>query len=162
MTKHNSEAVTFRRANDADVESIMQFNLKLAMETEQKTLEPNTIRQGVSSGLQQFPEAQYFVAEHEDQIVGQLMFTREWSDWRNGWMLWLQSVYVEQQFRNQGVFRDLLKLAQDTVSQDGRAIGIRLYVERENETAMAAYSRLGFRDAGYRILEIVPLDDRVR
>ena len=85
------------------------------------------------------------------------MITYEWSDWRNGWMLWLQSVYVQQEFRSQGVFRGLLNDALTTVNVDSEAIGLRLYVEKENDGAIAAYRRLGFEDAGYRILEIIPL-----
>ena len=150
---------TFRRARDDDVTAITRLNLRLAAETEDKALAPDTLRRGVSRGFLQFPEVQYFVAEHGHQVIGQLMLTREWSDWRDGWMLWLQSVYVVQPLRRQGVFRRLLQYALATVGEDTQAIGLRLYVERENAAAIAAYKRLGFDDAGYSILEIVPLSD---
>jgi GNAT superfamily N-acetyltransferase len=157
----SAEQFTFRRATDGDVTTIVEFNLQLALETEGKALNPETMRQGVSRGMQQFPEAQYFVVECDSQLVGQLMFTREWSDWRNGWMLWLQSVYVQQGFRGRGVFRNLLNSALAIVNKDSGAIGLRLYVEKKNEAAIAAYERLQFKDAGYRILEIVPIMDEV-
>ena len=89
--QESAEQLTYRRAHDGDVATIVEFNLQLALETEGKALNPQTMQQGVSRGMQQFPEAQYFVVECDRQVVGQLMFTREWSDWRNGWMLWLQS-----------------------------------------------------------------------
>jgi GNAT superfamily N-acetyltransferase len=156
-----AEQFTFRRATDGDVTTIVEFNLQLALETEGKALNPETMQQGVARGIQQFPEAQYFIAECERQLVGQLMFTREWSDWRNGWMLWLQSVYVRQDFRGRGVFRNLLNSALAVVNKDSGAIGLRLYVEKENKPAIAAYERLQFKDAGYRILETVPITDEV-
>lgn len=149
--------ISCRRANVDDVEIITQFNLWLALETEGQELDAGTMRQGVEGGIARYPEAQYFVAETEDRVVGQLMVTREWSDWRNGWMLWLQSVYVVREARSQGVFRTLLDYAMAQVNSDGQAAGLRLYVERENEAAMAVYDRIGFKDAGYRLLEIVPL-----
>ena len=158
----SAKQFTFRRATDGDVPAIVEFNLQLALETEGKSLNPETIQQGVSRGIQQFPEAQYFIAECERQLVGQLMFTREWSDWRNGWMLWLQSVYVRQDFRRKGVFRNLLNSALAVVNKDSGAIGLRLYVEKENEPAIAAYERLKFKDTGYRILETVPIADEVQ
>lgn len=149
--------VSFRRATDQDINSIALFNSQLAEETEGKLLDPETIQSGVATGLRHFPEVQYFVAESADSVVGQLMFTREWSDWRNGWMLWLQSVYVQLDFRKQGVFRELLDFALQTVSVDQPSVGVRLYAERDNHAAIAIYEHLGFQDAGYRILEMVPL-----
>ncbi|MCH2202275.1 MAG: GNAT family N-acetyltransferase [Fuerstiella sp.] len=158
MSGRDSVAVfRFRRADDGDLESIIHFNQCLAAETEKKTLDRETLRAGVSRGLRQFPEAQYFVAENEGSVVGQLMLTREWSDWRNGWVLWLQSVYVQLEFRCQGVFSRLLNNAVATVNADGKAIGLRLYVEQNNAVANVAYRKLGFDDAGYRMMEKVPL-----
>lgn len=150
-------SISCRRANVDDVDIITQFNLWLALETEGQKLDVATMRQGVAGGLDRHPEVQYFVAETTDRVVGQLMVTREWSDWRNGWMLWLQSVYVVQEARSQGVFRRLLDYAMAEVNREGQAVGLRLYVERENEAAAAVYDRIGFKDAGYRLLEIVPL-----
>ncbi|MCH2211999.1 MAG: GNAT family N-acetyltransferase [Fuerstiella sp.] len=158
MSDPDSAAVfRFRRADLGDLESIVCFNLRLAEETEEKTLDRETLRAGVSRGMRLFPEAQYFVAEIEGSVIGQLMLTREWSDWRNGWMLWLQSVYVQREFRCQAVFSRLLSCALDTANADGKAVGLRLYVEQKNAVANEAYRKMGFDDAGYRILEMVPL-----
>lgn len=153
----SARSISFRRGAIGDADVIAQFNQQLAQETEGKTLDEQTIRQGVLGGLQRFPEAQYFVAESDGRVIGQLMITREWSDWRNGWMLWLQSVYVQHEFRSCGVFRRLLQHALGVVNEDGEAVGLRLYVEQDNATAMRVYDHVGFTDGGYRLLEIVPL-----
>jgi len=152
------EPVNFRRATTDDVETIALFNRQLAEETEDKVLDPETIRLGVAAGLGHFPEVQYFVAEAAGSVVGQLMFTREWSDWRNGWMLWLQSVYVTSDYRKRGIFGGLFDFALQTVSVDQPSVGVRLYAERDNHDAIAVYEHLGFGDAGYRILEMTTFE----
>jgi len=86
-------------------------NQCLALESEGARLDPDILRRGIERGLSRFPEVQYFVAEISGRMVGQLMLTREWSDWRDGWLLWLQSVYVDREFRRQGVFRRLLEFS---------------------------------------------------
>ena len=145
--------VCCRRAEQSDAARIIEFNQRLASETEGKTLPPETICRGVERGLQRHPEVQYFVAEADGTVVGQLMFTREWSDWRDGWMLWLQSVYVDRDFRRRGVFQRLLEQSVQVLMNDEDVVGVRLYVERENDSAIAVYRQLGFRDAGYHIFE---------
>ena len=81
------------------------------------------------------------------------MLTREWSDWRDGWLAWLQSVYVRSDYRQQGVFRRLLDTAREHLKGQPDVVGLRLYVEDENTSAMSTYTRLGFKDAGYRVME---------
>lgn len=143
-----------RPAREADVDVIADFNCRLASETEDHTLNPQTVREGVRRGVSLTTEVQYFVAEHDQRVIAQLMLTREWSDWRNGWMVWLQSVYVDSQYRRQGVFSQLFDYCCEQVRQDDDAVGIRLYVETDNESAIATYRRHGFTDAGYRVLEL--------
>lgn len=137
--------------NDADV--IADFNCRLAMETENKALDAALVRRGVQRGLEQGEEVTYWVAETDQQTAGQLMLTREWSDWRDGWMYWLQSVYVLSEFRGQSVFRKLLAHATAQLQQRGDVVGLRLYVEEDNSPAIEIYKRLGFTNPGYRVME---------
>jgi GNAT superfamily N-acetyltransferase len=145
--------VLLRRANPDDATAISAMNQQLAEETEGKRLPDDVVRAGVLRGLSLDPEVRYFVAEIGDRLVGQLMFTREWSDWRNGWMLWLQSVYVAADYRRQGVFRELLEYGLSVCRETDRPVGVRLYVELENHAAAEVYRRLGFGCAGYRVME---------
>ena len=143
-----------RPANVDDVETLTRFNCQLSVETEGKSLDEATVRSGVMNGLRAGDEVQYFVADFEGNVIGQLMMTREWSDWRDGWMYWLQSVYVQVDYRNQGVFRSLLNAAQEFLQNRGDVACLRLYVEDENEPAMSAYRKLGFDFPGYRVMEM--------
>ena len=143
-----------RRATSQDAEVLAEFNCRLASETEGKTLNRETVSSGVANGLSAGDEVAYFVAEVEARVVGQLMLTREWSDWRDGWIYWLQSVYVHADFRGQGVFRQLLQHVQRLLQQRGDVACLRLYVEEENQPAIETYRRLGFQDPGYRVMEL--------
>src|SRR3982751_724687 len=96
-----------RSATGNDAAIIARFNIALASETENVRLDPPTILAGVRAGLSDESKALYFLAEIEGRVVGQIMITHEWSDWRNGDLWWIQSVYVEQDFRRRGVFRAL-------------------------------------------------------
>ena len=72
-------------------------------------------------------------------------------------MIWLQSVYVAKEKRGAGVFRLLFERSVELVCLRCDAVCVRLYVERENETATATYRRLGFQDSGYLVMEM-PLE----
>jgi ribosomal protein S18 acetylase RimI-like enzyme len=141
-------------AEESHADQISDFNCRLALETEGKVLDATTVRNGVIRGLALMPEVRYFVAVKDSVIIGQLMLTREWSDWRDGWIVWLQSVYVVPEFRGLGIFRQLLKLALQTVTAEFSVVSVRLYVEHANETAKRCYHKLGFRGAGYEVLEM--------
>lgn len=146
--------ITIRRANSDDVTVVTDFNCRLAAETEDRTLDVNIVREGVRRGLTVGDEVSYYVAESAETVIGQLMLTREWSDWRNGWMVWLQSVYVVEEFRGRGVFRLLLETVRQELAVDDDVVGLRLYVENENAAAIATYGRLGFAQPGYRVMEM--------
>ena len=153
MKKTEQTKVEYRRATESDAVRIAHLNQLLAEETEGRRLPEEIVLSGVRRGLQLDPEVRYFVAESSGTVVGQLMLTREWSDWRNGWMLWLQSVYVVAGCRRQGVFRRLLEFGLDHCRRSDQPVCIRLYVEEENDAATAVYRRLGFGSAGYRVME---------
>ncbi len=150
-----------RSASDLDIDTLADFNCRLAWETENRALDPETVRRGVTRSLQLSPEVRYFVAEADSAIVGQLMLTREWSDWRDGWMVWLQSVYVCSDWRGRGVFRTLLNHAVAMVTAEDRVVNLRLYVEHHNDVAKNTYRTLGFSDAGYEVMEM-PLNNRIQ
>ncbi len=145
--------LTIRSAGLEDWKTIAEFNSRLADETEGKQLPPATIAAGVQTLLKEERHGRYFVACRKEQIVGQMMHTREWSDWRNGEIWWLQSIYVHPEHRRTGVFRALYHHIERLAEKTPQVVGIRLYVERHNAKAVEAYDSLGFADAGYTIME---------
>ncbi len=144
-----------REAQLGDVAIIAEYNARLAQETEGKELDRATLLAGVRALIENPARGVYFVAEEAGQVVGQVMITFEWSDWRNGTFWWLQSVYVREEFRGRGVFRSLFEHVRGLAGQEAGVCGLRLYVERENERAKSAYRRLGMTDAGYEVFETV-------
>ena len=146
--------MNIRLATPADVSAVTDFNLRLAEETEQLKLDPPTVRAGVSAVLGDENKGLYFLAETDGQIAGQLMITYEWSDWRNGNLWWLQSVYVRPDFRSRGVFRALFANLTELARARHDVAGIRLYMHHENETARRTYERVGMKRAGYEVFEM--------
>ncbi|MEX0718708.1 MAG: GNAT family N-acetyltransferase [Planctomycetaceae bacterium] len=142
-----------RAARLDDREAIVEFNCRLAEETEDLRLDRDTVSAGVAAVLADASRGRYFVACRNDRPVGQLMHTREWSDWRNGDLWWLQSVYVATEFRRRGVFRLLYEHALAEARREPGVVGVRLYVERHNARAHDAYRRLGMRETGYFVME---------
>jgi ribosomal protein S18 acetylase RimI-like enzyme len=148
---------TVRRATPADASVIVDFNRRLALESEGKTLDSAVLARGVAAGLADPNKALYFVAEEAGAVVGQLMLTKEWSDWRNGWIWWIQSVYVRDDWRRRGVFRLLYEHVHRLAAADPEVTGLRLYVEHENGAAQQTYLSLGMERTGYLVLERCPL-----
>src|SRR5260370_10626498 len=130
---------TVSRALPAGAAVIVEFNRRLAAETEGKALDPHVLERGVAAGLADPHKALYFVAEADGAVVGQLMLTKEWSDWRNGWIWWIQSVYVRDDWRRRGVFRLLYEHVHRVAVADSEVTGLRLYVEHENGAAHPTY-----------------------
>ena len=154
--------LTIRRAVAADVPVIVDFNLRLARESEHKELDPAVLTAGVVAALADPHKGPYFLAseacEHADApVLGQMQITAEWSDWRNGWLWWIQSVYVRPESRRRGVFRALYEHVSRTARADPEVIGLRLYVERDNHSAQQTYLRLGMQWTSYLMLEKYPL-----
>jgi GNAT superfamily N-acetyltransferase len=149
--------LTIRRAVAADAPTIVDFNRRLALETEGKTLDLAVLAAGVAAGLADESKARYFVADDDGRVVGQLMLTLEWSDWRNGWVWWIQSVYVQPDARRRGVFRALYQHVYQTAAADPQVVAIRLYMERDNHVAQETYLSLGMELSNYVVLERCPL-----
>jgi len=143
---------TVRRAEIKDADFIIDGNQKMAMETEGKALDPNIIGPGVRAVFENESLGFYLVAEKEGKVAGQLMITYEWSDWRNGLIFWIQSVYVKEEFRRQGVYSNLYNYLKTYVKErQGKAI--RLYVEKENIGAQKTYEKLGMEHSHYFMYE---------
>jgi GNAT superfamily N-acetyltransferase len=149
-----SALIRIRPAEGADAALLADFNAAMALETEGRTLDAATVRRGVEIGLSRPDYCRYHLAELEGRVVGQLMITWEWSDWRAGMFWWIQSVYVVPGARGRGVFKALYRHVESMARGDGECRGLRLYVERHNASAQAAYARLGMRDAGYGVFEV--------
>ena len=143
--------ITVRAATRDDVEILVQFNRHLAEETEDKTLDPTTVRNGVEAVFDDPTRGFYLVAERKGHIAGSLMVTSEWSDWRNGAFWWLQSVYVRPTDRRRGVYGALHRAVRRRARTEGEVCGLRLYVERGNDDAQATYETLGMTEAPYRL-----------
>jgi GNAT superfamily N-acetyltransferase len=133
---------------------VAEFNLRLAEESEGIRLVPECVAKGVAAILADATKGLYFVAEARGQVVGQVMITYEWSDWRNGNLWWLQSVYVRQDFRRQGVFRALFRHLQELALKDGGVRGLRLYMHAENQRARHSYEQMGMKQTKYEVLEM--------
>ncbi len=146
--------LTIRKAELRDAADIVRFNLLLALETEGLRLEPNVVSAGVEALLQDSSKGIYFVAESREAVVGQLMITYEWSDWRNGMILWIQSVYVDQEQRGRGVFGRLFGHLRQLAVEHPGVCTIRLYMHEQNSQARRAYERLGLRQTHYQVFEM--------
>lgn len=151
-----------RRATLADHDTLVRFNCAMALETEGKILDSQRIVPGVRRALEDPERGRYLLAEIEGRVVGQLMLTREWSDWRNGWIWWIQSVYVDPAFRRVGVFRALFRHVQQEARNDSDVVGLRLYVEGNNRIAQETYARLGLCLTSYQVMEQCPLDPGIQ
>jgi GNAT superfamily N-acetyltransferase len=141
-----------RRGTLRDLELLAQFNQQMAAETEGKALDADTLLQGVRHVLEDEQHGFYWVADNGEQIVGQLMVTFEWSDWRNAPFWWVQSVYVHKEYRQKGVYKRLYNEIR-TMALEAGACGLRLYVEKENEIAQQVYLNQGMEMTYYRMME---------
>ena len=145
-----------RQATLADVEALVSFNRALAWETESRQLDERTLRAGVSALLDNPQRGFYLVTEvmvPPMTVIGQLMVTHEWSDWRNGMFWWIQSVYVHPDWRRQYVFRQLYVHVINLAKAKSNVVGIRLYVEQTNTIAQKVYVHLGLTQSPYRMFE---------
>tara|TARA_B100001142_G_scaffold153931_1_gene154371 strand:+ start:1264 stop:1716 length:453 start_codon:yes stop_codon:yes gene_type:complete len=137
-----------------DINSLVDFNIKMAKETENKILNKKIVTKGVSEVLTDTSLGYYVIAKNKNTILGSLMITYEWSDWRNGMFWWIQSVYVEKEYRQQGVYKKMYSYIKDKALKDNSCTGIRLYVEQENKIAQSVYKKLEMKETHYKLFEI--------
>ena len=142
-----------RRATAHDAQVLTEFNVAMALETEGKELLPEVIGAGVRALLAAPAAGFYVLAEQGERIVGGLMVTKEWSDWRNGNFWWIQSVYVRPESRRRGIYKALYRHVQDLAASDPAVCGFRLYVERDNSAAQGVYAALGMKATRYLVFE---------
>ncbi len=144
--------VNIRIANEDDINFIVQSNLSMAKETENKTLDKQIVQAGVRVVFQKDNHDLYLIAEEARLSVGQLLITKEWSDWRNGYFWWIQSVYVHPEHRCKGVYKNLHKTVRQ-LAKEQNACGIRLYVDSDNNIAQKTYRSLGMDPSNYIFFE---------
>jgi ribosomal protein S18 acetylase RimI-like enzyme len=150
-TSEAAPAVTVRRAELRDAATIAVFNLRMAFETEQLRLNPSTLEHGVRAVFADERRGTYFVAEHAGVVIGCLLVTHEWSDWRNGDVWWLQSVFVDAEHRRRGAFRAMYAHV-EALARASEAVALRLYLERHNVRARETYASLGFEVTEYDVM----------
>lgn len=148
-------SIAICNATPTDRSIIADFNARMAAETEDKPLDPNLIGPGVGALLADRNKGRYWLARIDGKIVGQIMVTYEWSDWRNGMLWWIQSVYVAPDYRRQGVFSVMYKHVESLAKAHRDARGVRLYVERGNERAQRTYRALGMAEPRYLVMESI-------
>ena len=147
-------SLNIRKAAPLDLEILKLFNQKMALETEGKKLDSQTLEQGIRELLTNEDQGFYLIAEDLDRkAVASLAITYEWSDWRNGLFWWIQSVYVREEFRRKGVFSNLYKTVKMRAKQEANVCGVRLYVEQFNNIAQSTYSSLGMEKTRYQMWE---------
>ncbi len=151
------QVFTLRRGEPRDIAALADFNIRMARETEDLHLDPAVITAGVR-GMVEHPERGfYLVAETGDDgarsIAASLMVTTEWSDWRNGSIWWIQSVYVLPEYRRLGLYRRLYDRVRELAAAEPDVCGFRLYVEKDNSTAQSTYRALGMHETEYRLYE---------
>ncbi len=132
---------------------IKEFQLAMALETEGLNLDGDILEKGIEAVINDSSRARYFIAKVGEKIAGMLMITTEWSDWRNGWVWWIQSVYVAPEYRNRGVYSSLYSFIKDEVSRREDVRGLRLYVDKRNAKAQAVYQKLGMNGDHYTTYE---------
>jgi len=145
--------LSVRKAELRDSAVIAGFNRSMALETEGKSLIAELVDAGVLRLLSDPSLGFYVVAEHRNKVIGCLMVTNEWSDWRNGLFWWIQSVYIEAAWRRQGVYRRLYDFIRQLAQADPGICGFRLYVEKENAVAQQTYASLGMGQTDYLVYE---------
>ena len=154
-TKSGQSSIYIRDALIGDAEIIADFNCRMALESENRHLDPAIVLTGVRKGIEQRDICRFFVAEYKGQIVGQAMVTYEWSDWRCSMFWWIQSVYIHHLARRQGIFKTIYSHIVTLARQSQGVCGLRLYVEKDNSKAIATYERLGMKPSGHILYETV-------
>jgi GNAT superfamily N-acetyltransferase len=145
--------IRIREADVTDAGDIAAFQRAMARETEEVELDAAIVDRGVRAVFDEPARGRYFVAEGEGRVIASLLITYEWSDWRNGNVWWIQSVYVRPEFRRRGVYARMYDHVRGIVEGDANVRGIRLYVDRRNAPAQDVYRRCGMNGEHYLVFE---------
>lgn len=145
--------MNIRVAAAGDINSLVDFNQAMALETEGKSLDPDTLKSGVEAVFVDDRKGFYVVAEDSSEIVGGLMVTYEWSDWRSKWFWWIQSVYILPEARGKAIYSRMYDFVKLKATESGDVCGFRLYVEKENVHAQKVYEKVGMDSSNYLMYE---------
>lgn len=145
--------MNIRLAIREDAAALVAFNQAMALETEGKHLDGNILQPGVGAVFVDETKGFYVVAEENGAIAGGLMVTFEWSDWRNNWFWWIQSVYILPEYRGKSIYSRLYDFVKEEARLRGDVCGFRLYVEKENLHAQRVYEKLGMESTYYLMYE---------
>lgn len=144
--------VTITKGQIEDIEIIAQFQVDMAMESEGTLLDKETVTKGVTAAMNDENKGLYYIARVDGKVVGNLMLTREWSDWNNGYYWWIQSVFVTPEYRRQGIYKSMYH----AVCKDAKKLNVaqvRLYVDKTNILGQKVYASLGMDESHYLIYE---------
>ncbi|MFC1582767.1 GNAT family N-acetyltransferase [Planctomycetota bacterium] len=142
-----------RKGSPEDIAHIVEFQIAMALETEDLTLDRKTVLKGVTGVFDEPSRGSYYMTELDGKVVGSLLTIPEWSDWRNGTVLWIHSLYVLPEARGKGVFKALYLFIKTIVGESPRFRGIRLYVDKTNTNAQAVYEKMGMTAEHYELYE---------
>jgi len=148
-----AEPLTIREARPADAATIVDFQVRMARETEDMELDRETVTRGVAAVFADAAKGAYWIAQAGGEVLGVLLTTFEWSEWRDGTVLWIQSVYVVPEARGRGVYRALYEHLKRRVESSPDLKGLRLYVDTRNTAAQSVYERLGMTREHYVLYE---------
>ena len=140
-------------ASRSDAKALVEFNQAMALETEGKELSTEVLTPGVAAVFEDANKGFYVVADADGTVVGGLLVTFEWSDWRNKWFWWIQSVYVRPEYRGRSIYGSMYKFVKDLADGRGDVCGFRLYVEHDNDRAQRVYEKLGMERSHYLAYE---------
>lgn len=154
MKKDLSPQVIIKQASLEHLDTIVNFNLALALETENRKLDVNILRQSIHSILTDPKKGVYILAYIGEEIVGQIMYTYEWSTWRNANFMWLTDLYICPEHRKKGIFKHLSDYVMDLYHKDPHAVGLRFCVDKENTSVIPLYQKAGWKEGNYNLWEI--------
>jgi GNAT superfamily N-acetyltransferase len=150
---HDAQNIRYREASLQDAPAIVEFQIAMARETEAVDLDRHVCSRGVEAIFEDRSLGRYFVADTGTELAGSLLITLEWSDWRNGVVWWIQSVYIRPELRNRGVYGGLYGFVRRMAEANESVKGLRLYVDKRNTIAQEVYRRLGMNGDHYQVYE---------
>jgi GNAT superfamily N-acetyltransferase len=145
--------IKIRKAKSSDTQRIVELQLRMAKETEGMELNRDVVSKGVNGVFQEPSRGTYWVVEEQGKVLGVLLAIPEWSDWRNGTVLWIHSLYVVPEARGRGVFKKLYLNLKEQVEESPELVGLRLYVDKKNKSAKKIYEKLGMSRDHYELYE---------
>ena len=145
--------IEIRKGIQDDIDAIASFQVMMAKETEELELDPSTVKMGVTAVYEDSSKGEYWIATEEGAIIACLLTLPEWSDWRNGTVLWIHSVYVIPEARGRGIFRQMYNVLVKSVQKNTALRGLRLYVDKSNIAAQKVYNAVGMNGDHYQLFE---------